>query len=205
MTRQYAFFINSSICSGCKTCLMACKDKHNLEEGITWRRVYEISGGDWVQRGESWLSSVFAYNLSISCNHCDTPVCAQVCPTHAHYKREDGIVTIDPDQCVGCRYCEWACPYGAPKYDRQAGIMTKCTFCSDNLEAGIPPACVAACPMRAIDFGEASELRKKYGPSAAVYPLPNPSHTGPNLFIRPHHQARRADNDSARVNNREEL
>ena len=114
---QYGFHMNSSACAGCKTCQVACKDKHDLDLGIRWRRVYEVSGGDWVQDGPAWLPNVFAYNLSISCNHCKNPVCVSVCPTQAMHKRKDGIVAIDQDKCIGCRYCEWACPYGAPQYD----------------------------------------------------------------------------------------
>ena len=205
MKKQYGFFVNSSVCSGCKTCLMACKDKHDLEQGIKWRRVYEVSGGGWTEHGGTWLSTVFSYNLSMSCNHCDRPVCVEVCPTGAHYKRDDGIVAIDRERCIGCRYCEWACPYGAPVYHHQAGIMTKCNLCLDNLEQGLPPACVAACPMRAIDYGEIGELIRKYGRNSPVYPLPDPALTEPNFLVKPHQHAGRADNDSARVLNREEL
>ncbi len=119
MTRQYAFYFDSSACSGCKACQVACKDKNGLETGILWRRVYEISGGDWLQVGDAWQSSVYAYNLSIACNHCEKPICMEVCPAGAIYKRADGIVLIETSQCLGCGYCSWACPYDAPQYDEE--------------------------------------------------------------------------------------
>jgi anaerobic dimethyl sulfoxide reductase subunit B (iron-sulfur subunit) len=144
MTSQYAFYFDSSSCSGCKACQVACKDRHDLKTGLLWRRVYEVTGGDWIRMGEAWQSRVFTYNISISCNHCEKPICAYVCPAGAISKREDGIVLINPDRCIGCRYCSWACPYDAPQYDARAGIMTKCDFCVEDLDIGLMPVCVAA-------------------------------------------------------------
>ncbi|MEJ2711547.1 MAG: hypothetical protein P8074_28320 [Anaerolineales bacterium] len=107
MTKQYAFYFDSSSCTGCKACQVACKDKNNLEVGVLWRRVYSVTGGDWVSTGNAWTSQAFAYELSISCNHCQDPLCVHVCPTTAMHKREDGIVLVDASKCIGCKYCEW--------------------------------------------------------------------------------------------------
>lgn len=207
MTKQYAFYFDSSACSGCKACQVACKDKHGLRVGILWRRVYEVTGGTWTRSGEAWVSNVFAYNVSLACNHCELPICAEVCPTQATTKRADGIVLIDPEKCIGCKYCSWACPYGAPQYDAEAGHMTKCTFCADNLDAGLPPSCVAACPLRALDFGDRTELEAKYGaspePGRTIYPLPEAALTEPALVTTPHKDAARAA--SAQIGNREEV
>jgi anaerobic dimethyl sulfoxide reductase subunit B (iron-sulfur subunit) len=211
MPKQYAFYFDSSACSGCKACQMACKDKHGLRVGLLWRRVYEVTGGGWTRRGEAWLSSVFAYNVSLACNHCERPICVEVCPTRAATKRPDGIVLIDPDKCTGCQYCSWACPYGAPQYDAKTGRMTKCTLCADDLEAGLSPSCVAACPLRALDFGDRAELEARYGPIEAIYPLPETDLTEPALVVTPHKDAARATADgyypagSARIGNREEV
>ena len=164
-----SFFFNSSSCSGCKACQAACKDKHGLEVGRLWRRVYEVSGGGWRQEGAAWISDAYAYNLSIACNHCEQPTCVEACPTTALYKRPDGLVLIDPQRCIGCRYCTWACPYGAPQYDLQTRVMTKCTGCVDYLEAGLPPACVAACPLRVLDFGEQEAMQARYSITATAW------------------------------------
>lgn len=189
MTHQYAFYFDSSACSGCKACQVACMDKHNLPAGVLWRRVYEISGGAWQPQGASWVNDAFAYYLSISCNHCEKPICVEVCPTQALIKRQDGIVLIDERRCIGCQYCSWACPYGALQYDEGRGCMTKCTFCADLLDFGEPPACVAACPMRALNFGEREELEARYGKSPDLFPLPKPELTEPALSITPHQSA----------------
>ncbi len=150
----YAFTFDATACSGCKACQEACKDKNNLPVGVMWRRVIEVSGGGWVQEGKAWTNNVFAYNLSIACNHCVHPKCAGVCPTDAYIHRPDGIVYIDPSKCMGCGYCSWACPYNAPRYNSELGQMAKCNFCFDNIDAGLPPSCVAACPMRVLNFVE---------------------------------------------------
>lgn len=145
----YAFYLDSRFCSGCKACQVACKDHNNLPVGILWRRVYEIAGGEWHKQGSAWEHNVYAYNLSIACNHCARPICVEVCPASAISVRTDGIVSLSSDLCIGCQYCSWACPYSAPQFDAAAGRMTKCNFCKDNIDAGIPPACVSACPLRA--------------------------------------------------------
>ncbi|MCA1899756.1 MAG: 4Fe-4S binding protein, partial [Chloroflexi bacterium] len=113
----YAFTFDASACSGCKACQEACKDKNNLPVGVLWRRVVEVSGGEWIRTGDAWTNTVFAYNLSIACNHCRHPKCAGVCPTDAYVHRPDGIVYIDSSKCMGCGYCAWACPYNAPRYN----------------------------------------------------------------------------------------
>lgn len=121
------------------------------------------------------------WHLSIACNHCDDPQCVSHCPTTAMHKREeDGVVLVDHDKCVGCRYCTWACPYEAPQFDPAIGMMTKCDTCLDLREQGGNPMCVDSCPMRAIEFGLISELRKNTAPmpiSAACQAHPLPGRT----------------------------
>jgi anaerobic dimethyl sulfoxide reductase subunit B len=189
---QYAFYFDSSACSGCKACQAACKDKNNLPVGLLWRRVYEVTGGGWQQSGAAWQNDVFAYNLSVSCNHCEQPICVEVCPTQAMQQRADGIVLVDQMKCVGCQYCSWACPYDAPQFDSARGYITKCNFCADNLAAGLAPACVAACPMRVLDFGEMSELAAQHDQPPSVRPLPVETLTQPSLIVTPHQAAQRA-------------
>ena len=190
----YAFSFDASACSGCKTCQEACKDKNRLAEGILWRRVVEISGGEWQTSGSAWENNIFAYYISIACNHCTHPKCAGVCPTDAYTVRPDGIVLLDTSRCIGCGYCAWACPYGAPQYDAARGIMTKCDFCYDNLDAGLPPSCVAACPLRVLDYATIENLwpiedkRNLWQLPASEHPFPLPdySRTEPNLAIKLH-------------------
>jgi anaerobic dimethyl sulfoxide reductase subunit B (iron-sulfur subunit) len=191
---SYAFTFDASACSGCKTCQEACKDKNNLPVGLLLRRVIEVSGGEWHIVGSAWENSVFAYNLSIACNHCSHPKCAGVCPVDAYTVRPDGIVLIDSSRCMGCDYCAWACPYGAPQYDTEHGIMTKCDFCYDRLDAGMPPSCVAACPLRVLNYEPIEELSTvKEGQilwqlpaTEHPFPLPDYSRTEPHLIIKPH-------------------
>lgn len=208
---SYAFTFDARSCSGCKACQEACKDKNQLPVGILWRRVIEVSGGEWHPAGKAWENSVFAYYLSIACNHCTHPKCAGVCPTDAFLVRQDGIVLIDLSRCMGCGYCAWACPYGVPQYDATRGVMTKCDFCYDSLEAGLPPSCVAACPLRVLDYETLAtldttpqglnlwQLPGKQHP----FPLPGYSRTEPHLAIKPH--AGMNNTLPGRVSNREEL
>ncbi len=189
-----AFTFNARACSGCKACQVACKDKNELPIGVLWRRVIEVSGGEWQQTGSAWENSVFAYNLSLACNHCVHPKCAGVCPVDAYSVRPDGIVLLDSSRCMGCGYCGWACPYDAPQYNPAQGVMTKCNFCVDHLDAGLPPACVAACPLRVLDFGAIEEVSVFQGvkdlwqlpASEHPFPLSKTSPTQPRLAIQEH-------------------
>lgn len=194
MGKQKAFYFDSSRCSGCKTCQVACKDKHNLHNAIRWRRVYEVTGGEWIQQNDIWISDIGAYNLSLACNHCQDPICMKSCPNKALYKTEEGIVLVDETKCMGCRYCEWACPYDALALDTEKGIMTKCTLCYDYLAEGKDPACVAACPMRVLEVGDLDDLLKKYGSHDNIYPLPPTHHTKPSLVINQHPSAEGSKN-----------
>jgi|SRR5450759_580261 len=202
MTKQLAFYFNASVCNGCKACAIACKSKNDLPVGINWRKIYEYGGGDWVPDplDSSFLKpNIFAYAVSVACMHCQNPLCLNVCPAAAISKDENGIVTIDANLCIGCRYCQWACPYGAPQFNEDAGIMTKCNMCQDIVAQGEKPYCVQACVMRAMDFGELDELRQKYGNIDAVEPLPPSSITNPSFVVTPHKDSQVSGQGKGRI------
>lgn len=184
---QLGFYVDVERCTGCKTCVAACKDINNLPVGINFRQVCEFSGGGWdKQKDGSWKNDVFAYYVSLACNHCIDPACVKVCPTGAHYKDlTNGLVLIDFDKCIGCGACAIACPYGAPKLNAEIKKMLKCNACIGRLERNLNPACVDACPQRALEFGEIEELKARHGNLAAVAPLPSAEQTKPNLVIHP--------------------
>ena len=193
MIKTPAFFIDMQICTGCKTCMVACKDKNDLDPGLRWRRVYEFSGGDWVAGDDgTFTQDVFAYYVSVSCNHCRDPICVEVCPSRAMHKNESGIVLIDSKKCVGCRYCEWACPYSAPQFDFSNGIMTKCDFCQTQIQEDKDPCCVEACPTHALSFGDYDDLVALHGPEPGRCRGAWEPHTGAKQFAcigrlsRPH-------------------
>jgi anaerobic dimethyl sulfoxide reductase subunit B len=205
--KRPTFSLDTQICTGCKTCMVACKDKNDLPSGVRWRRVYEYCGGEWFPEPDgTFRQDVFAYYLSVSCNHCERPICVEVCPTTAMTQADDGIVTVDQTKCVGCKYCEWACPYGAPQYLTDKGVMSKCDFCQDELKDGGSPACVAACPTRALTFGEFDELagRLNQGSCVVTAPLPDDKLTEPHALFAPHRRSRPAGSTAGRVVNPEE-
>ncbi len=190
MSKQLAFHFEQEHCGGCFTCQIACKDKNDLAAGQLFRRVREFSGGGFQKTGDSFVHNVYAYWLSMGCNHCEKPSCVANCPTGAMQKRpEDGIVFIEQSKCMGCRYCVMSCPYGEPQYNPAKGVTGKCDFCRDLLQQGKPPACVASCPMRALGYGTLTELRQQYGSVRQVKGLPDPERTGPSLVITPHRDA----------------
>ncbi len=170
---QIGFFVDATRCINCKTCEIACKDFHDAPVGRRIRKVRSFEGGE--------SPAIFAYNVSMSCNHCERPACVEGCPAGAYSKRsEDGIVFHDPEKCIGCRYCTWICPYGAPQYDSREGRVRKCNLCPGEAV----PVCVEACPMRAIEVAPLAEIERKTGTTLALRDLPSPELTRPAIRYR---------------------
>ncbi len=206
MPKKPAFFLDAQICTGCKTCMVACIDKNDLDPGVRWRRVVEYTGGEWKFLPDgTFQQTVFSYYISVSCNHCAEPICVEACPTTAMQQDDDGIVTVDQSKCIGCRYCQWACPYSAPQYESLKGLMSKCNFCVDEITTGGTPACVAACPTRALEFGEYDALLNMSGPQRTTAPLPDEKLTSPVSVFKSHKLGKPADSTDGRIANPEEI
>ena len=182
---QYGFYFDSTRCTGCRTCEIACKDYKDLGVDFAYRHVYDCEGGDWqMQSDGTYTQDCFVYHVSLGCQHCDDPACVKVCPTTAMHKdASTGLVSVDEHKCIGCGYCHMACPYNAPKVDREKGHSVKCDGCAERVAAGEKPVCVEACPARALDFGTVEEMAK-LGERGNIAPLPEPTYTKPNLYIK---------------------
>ncbi len=166
---RWVMVIDLAKCDGCKECTQACNTMHFVPPGQEWIRVFEnrdnkVAGAYWFPR---------------PCMQCDNTPCAKVCPVGATIKREDGIVLIDQERCIGCRYCIAACPYGSRffnwgepphtpeelahtysiemNYPHRKGVVEKCIFCPTLTREGKLPACASACRMNAIYFGDQLE------------------------------------------------
>ena len=97
---QYGFYFNGRRCTGCKTCVLACKDLHDLPSSIAFRQVYEYGGGSWWRQPDGTVTQdTFCYYVSVACNHCGNPACVRVCPTGAMHKDERGLVSVDAARC----------------------------------------------------------------------------------------------------------
>ncbi|MEM0174348.1 MAG: DmsC/YnfH family molybdoenzyme membrane anchor subunit [Sulfolobaceae archaeon] len=139
MSRKLAFIFDHQKCIVCNACVDACNKAYG---NLNWRKLPIL------------VTDNYKTALSISCNHCENPLCMKVCPASAYeLDQEFGILRINPNKCIGCRYCQWACPYEAPTIN-EVGIMTKCHFCYDRIKSnkGLP-YCVEACPTGALSFG----------------------------------------------------
>ncbi len=153
MVTQYGFYANTDECIGCRMCIIACKDKNDLPVGEKFRRVYDYSGGEWtVENGVMNVADLFAYSVTAGCNHCAAPACITVCPVSAITKREDGIVVIDEEACIGCEACVPACPYEIPYMSKETSVARKCDFCIDLIENGENPVCVQSCQIRCLEY-----------------------------------------------------
>jgi molybdopterin-containing oxidoreductase family iron-sulfur binding subunit len=163
---RYGMVIDLKKCIGCMSCQMACKTEKGTPPGIFYRRVFETEVGQYPLAKRMFLP--------IQCMQCRVPICKEVCPTGATVQREDGIITIDKEKCMGCKYCIVACPYPSrmsvkeirPYYgnkftpyeqvryaDHRVGTAEKCDFCLPRLEEGLKPACVQTCPTNALYIG----------------------------------------------------
>lgn len=205
--KRPVFVLDTQLCTGCKTCMVACKDHNDLTPGIRWRRVVEYAGGQWVRLPDgTYRQTVFTYYISVSCNHCADPICVQVCPAGAMIQDGNGIVFVNQTRCIGCRYCEWACPYSAPQYNAEEGRMSKCDMCRDTLAGGGMPACVAACPTRALRLCDADDPATEADMAAhlPMAPLPDDRFTAPSTRIKPHKLGKPVGSDAGIIANPEE-
>lgn len=210
--KQWAMIVDTRKCAknqGCSRCREACNAAHNIPNipdrahQIKWiwdeptDKVFNPDDTRYMEtaRRQEWIP--------VLCNHCDSPPCVRVCPTGATWKRkEDGIVMMDWHRCIGCRYCMAACPYGSRSFNwidprpyiktlnpnfptRTKGVVEKCTFCPERLVVGKLPACVEACPEKALMFGDVndpkSEIREVLAKSYILRRKPQLG-TGPNIY-----------------------
>ncbi len=164
---RYGMVIDLKRCVGCYGCVIACKAEHFTRPGIMWARVLKAETGTYP--------AVRRLSLPVLCMQCRVPACLPVCPTGATQQRADGVVTIDRELCIGCRYCMQACPYEARYFsdgggsyfpgfttpyeaagagEHAPGVVEKCDFCTDRVRDGREPACVANCMTKARIFGD---------------------------------------------------
>ncbi|WP_251177877.1 4Fe-4S dicluster domain-containing protein [Adlercreutzia agrestimuris] len=199
---QLAFYFDGTRCTGCKTCVFACKDKNNLDTGIAYRKVFEYTGGQTTKdENGCCTTSCFSYYTSVSCNHCDKPICMANCPQGAISKDDEtGLMSVDEELCIGCGTCVQACPYGAPKVNAEAQKAVRCDGCADLVAAGEKPACVMACPARALKFGEVDQM-SALGERGNVAPLPDPAETEPNYFMTATADSKKFDSTDGEIAN----
>lgn len=172
MTR-YGMAIDLSRCIGCNTCAVACKVSNNLPKDVWWNVVH-TEGRDFADTSKGTYGGEMQLSwLPVNCMHCENAVCEEVCPTGATVKRDDGIVTVDEETCIGCKSCTEACPYDVrrlienePEYylelpigdpaakSHKGGTVEKCDFCAGRIDRGEKPACMELCPGRARYWGD---------------------------------------------------
>ncbi len=142
---KHRFFVfDPSLCFGCSGCVAACINANQTKGDQHFRKVHKLPPNN---------GSNDTLYLSLSCNHCGEPACVKACPSGAMEKRtEDGIVLHDDKKCLGCRYCQMACPYGAIVWVQDKKTVAKCSMCFERLDRGEEPACVSTC------FGNALKL-----------------------------------------------
>ncbi len=180
---RWAMIVDLPKCSqadSCTKCIEACHTAHNVPQiknqshriEWIWRDSYEKAFPS--EKSEYLAASIKKAAVPLFCNQCDNPPCVRVCPAQATWKQEDGIVVIDWHRCIGCRYCMAACPYGSRSFNwvdprphiaqmnpdfptRTIGVVEKCNFCEERLAKGGLPACVEACPEKALTFGDLAD------------------------------------------------
>ncbi len=175
-----AFVIDVSICNGCYSCQIVCKDEHVGNDWTPYAKPQPDTGQFWLKQNEfirGTVPKVKMHYVPILCMHCDDAPCMPACPIEgAIYKRDDGLVIIDPVKCTGCKSCVDACPYSVIYFNEDLNIAQKCTGCAHLLDGkggkDVPkvPRCVDACPTLAIKFGEESELKSLISKAAVLHP-----------------------------------
>jgi len=160
----FAMLYDSTICVGCNACTNACRTWNETEDEIDVRGYYdapqELTSDTWtlIQLYKEDNEN-YAF-VKRQCMHCLDPGCVSGCPVHALQKTPEGPVVYDADRCIGCRYCQYTCPFHVPRFewDETIPVITKCTFCNDRLAVGDGPACAEICPTGALTWGKRGEL-----------------------------------------------
>lgn len=173
-----AFAIDLSICNGCRCCQIACKDEHVANDWTPYAKPQPDYGQFWIKVHETVHGTVPKVRVSYfpqMCMHCDDAKCIEVCKPNAIYRREDGLVIIDPVKCTGCKLCPDYCPHENIYFNDNLNIAQKCTGCAHLLDDGWDsPRCVDACPTQALKFGEESELQDRISRAEKIKPETGP-------------------------------
>lgn len=211
---KFGYALNLSVCIGCRKCVEACTEEnnHDRRSNQSYIRVLQMKKGSMdMEHGDAHYTEAVPsddhFYMPVQCQQCDNPPCVSVCPVEATWKEADGIVVVDYNWCIGCRYCEAACPYHARRFNwrkpelepadinpnqgylsnrpRPQGVMEKCTFCLHRTREGRNPACLEACPTGARVFGNLldpeSEIRWVLK-NKRVFVLKEELGTRPNFF-----------------------
>jgi formate dehydrogenase iron-sulfur subunit len=162
-----AKYIDTTTCIGCKACEVACQEWNDLpavptRQTGTYQTLPKLHAQFWnlIRFDERETAGGLAWLMrKDQCMHCEDPGCLAACPAPgAIVQYENGIVDVNPQQCIGCGYCETGCPFEVPKFQVQTGKMAKCTLCVDRVDVGLEPACVKACPTGCLQFGSKSDM-----------------------------------------------
>lgn len=179
---HWGMLIDLRKCVGCYACTVVCQIENKLPLHERWSKMYKVG-----PVGE--YPNLTSYNLPLPCMHCQDAPCVKDCPTGASSYREDGIVVVDADKCIGCKLCMLVCPYGVRCYNEEAGVVEKCEMCYKRLEEGKVTRCTETCQLKARYVGdlddpesEINQLIRKYN----AKPLYEELGTKPSVYyIRP--------------------
>ncbi len=165
MTVEPLIVYNEKLCIGCHSCEIACQLENNAPVGIMLRHVTSEPQGVFPEERE-WI-------ISTACFHCNDPSCVSACPAGALKRRDNGVVEHIQKNCIGCGYCINACPFDVPQFSPSQHIMRKCSFCTQRIDVGKEPACVAKCPTGALKYLTDGNLPKDmpaaYGKSERLH------------------------------------
>lgn len=147
------FIFDQNKCVGCHACVLACINENGFQSPDQWRNIHSSNN--------THFPNLPLFYLSLACNHCDDAPCLKNCPALAYSRDEKtGAIIHNPEKCIGCKYCTWACPYDAPKYNPKTRVIEKCSFCNHRIENELDPACAHLCPTGALKF-ESTEFSKE--------------------------------------------